>query len=301
MKNFKRLLKLALANFWRNKWLSLAAIFMISLTLLVISLSITLNIVVSSTTNSLKDKIDLVVYFNDSASDDQIALIKKQIEGRSDIKTVDYVSKDEAYQEWINSNTKDRIKNVVTPTENPLPRSLEIKTIDPEHLDGVYNYLSLDQFKEVIESISYQRNKEIIKKLINITKFSKQLGLILSSIFIIIAVLVILNTLRLTIFTRKDEVEIMKLVGASDYFIRLPFVIEAMFYSLFACLASTSLLGLIFYFIGPVAKRYLGETPFDISQFFWHNLGWIILLQFATGLVISISCSLIALRRHLKI
>lgn len=298
---FLRLIKLGFTNFWRNRWLSLAATLIMALTLFIMSAFVIINIAISSTTNFLKSKIDLVVSFNDQPSDSQILDLKSLLETRSDVLSVKYLPKEEAYQRWLNLNTPEKIKNLITPEENPLPRSLEIKARDPENLEGVATFLAQDNYKNIIRSISYQRNKDIIQKLINLTNFSKKLGFALSIIFIAIAILVILNTIRLTIFTRRDEIEIMRLVGAADYFIKLPFLLEAIFYSLFACVISALLLGLTLYLVTPFFVRYLDEVPLDLMNFFWRNLGWIVLSQLLVGVLISSLCSLVSVRRHIRI
>lgn len=301
LQSFKTINKLGLTNFWRNRWLSLAAILIMSLTLLIISMFVIFNLVIDTTTKSIKEKIDLAVYFNDEATEQQINELRNQVLSRGDVKSIEYVSKEEAFARWQNLKTSDKIKNLITSEDNPLPRSLEIKTADPERLDSVAEFIALDQFKPMVRSISYQKNKEIIQKLINITKFSQKLGWALSVIFIAIAVLVILNTIRLTIFTRRDEIEVMRLVGASDVFIRVPFLVEGALYGIFAAIFTVILIGLGLNFVSPLISRYLGEVSLNLEGFFWHYLWLIFLAELVIGIFISTLCSLISIRRHLKI
>lgn len=298
--SFKTISKLGFTNFWRNRWLSLAAILIMSLTLIIISVFVIFNVVIDTTTKAIKDKIDLAVYFNDEATELQITELNDQIISRGDIKSVEYITKEQAFMRWQNLKTSDKIKNLISAEDNPLPRSLEIKTTDPERMDSIASFVALDQFKPIVRSISYQKNKEIIQKLINITKFSSRIGWAFSIIFIAIAVLVILNTIRLTIFTRKDEIEIMRLVGASDSFIRVPFLVEGALYGIFAAVFTVILIGLGLNLVAPLISRYLGEVSLNLQTFYWHYLGLIILAELALGVLISTICSMVSIRRHLK-
>lgn len=303
MKNntFKTIIKLGFVNFWRNRWLSIAATLIMVLTLLTISIFGIFNIVINTTINNIKEKIDIAVYINDSALDSQVKEIQNQLLARGDVKSVNYISKEEAFRRWQDLRTSDKIKGLITAEENPLPRSLEIKANDTDQLDAITQFVSSDRFKPIVRSVSYQRNKDIVQKLINITNFTRKIGWALSAFFVIISVLVILNTIRLTIFTRKDEIEIMKLVGASDVFIRVPFIIEGALYGIFASIITFILIGIGVHAVSPMITRYLGDVNLDLISFYWQYLGLIFLFELFLGVFISIICSLFAIRRHLKI
>lgn len=298
---FKTITKLGFTNFWRNRWLSLAATLIMTLTLLIISMFILFNVVVKTTTNAIREKIDLVIYFNDEALQEKIDDLKASLALRSDVKTIQFISKEEAYKRWASLNTSDKIKNLITPEENPLPRSLEIKATDPERLDNIATFISIDQYKPLIRSISYQKNKDIIQKLINITKFSEKAGLIASIIFIAIAVLVILNTIKLTIASREDEISIMRLVGASDIFIRIPFFIESALYGIFAAILTVISLGFGLNIISPIISRYLGSVNLNLSEMFWQYFWLIFILELLVGISISVVCCFTSIRKYIKI
>lgn len=296
-----RIIKLGFTNFWRNGWLSLAATFIMTLTLLTISVFLIFNLVINTTTDAIKKKIDLSVYFTDEATDFQIRDIKLALQSRPEVQEVIYVDKTEAFRRWQEMQKNEKIKNLVTEENNPLPRSLEVKTINPESLEQIADYVSADVYKSFIRKISYQENKQIIEKLINITNFSRKIGLILSVIFLVVSILVIFNTIRLTIFTRGTEIEIMRLVGASDTFIRIPFLIEGMLYGLFATIASLILIWLGLHFVSPMITNYLGDVNLNLEGFFLENLPWIAIMELAASILISVTCSWISIRKNLKI
>jgi len=333
-----RIVKLGLNNFWRNGWLSFAATFIMTLTLLIISVFMIFNLVINTTTDSIKKKIDLTVYFQDNASDAQIRDLKLMLQGRSDVKEVVYLTKEDAFTRWQSTQKNEKIRSLVTKENNFLPRSLEVKATNPESLENIANFISggnkdvitksddsdpgkvlgiqsdgtntnqsvasqnsTQGYLSIIRKISYQENKNIIEKLINITKFSREIGIILSIVFLTISILVIFNTIRLTIFTRETEIEIMRLVGANDSFIRTPFLIEGSLYGIFATILSLVLIWAGLYFISPMIARYLGDVSLNLKGFFLSNLVWIAILEFILAVVITTSCSWISIRKNLKV
>lgn len=294
-----RITKTSFISFWRNRWLSLAATLIMVLTLFIISVFSTLLTISNKTTESLRDKVDLIAYFNDSASDDQIAAIKNVIKNRSDVKSVISVSKDEALARWKERNKNDvAMRDVITSEENPLPRSLEIKTTDPEDLDMINNYLSSQEYKPLINSISYEKNKDLIDRLLRVTKVIKIAGWSLTCIFVLISILIIYNTIRLTIFARSEEIEIMKLVGGSDWYVRGPFIIEGFGYGVLGALISSILFFFIFKTTIPTVEKFLGLSSMN-SDYIGMNIWFIILLQFCIGLLLGISCSVVAIKKYL--
>ncbi|NMD00094.1 MAG: ABC transporter permease [Bacteroidales bacterium] len=298
---FKRVIKLGFTNFYRNGWLSLATSLVMSLTLVIISVFIIFNIVINYTSQNLKNKIDISVYFYDNAGDDQINIIKSQIARYPNVSEVKYISKDEAYAIWNSRQINEKIKNLITPENNPLPRSIEIKTTDPEHLGNIASFLNKAEYKDFIRKVDYQENKDIIQKLNQIINFSKKFGIILSIVFIIISVLVVLNTIKLIIITRKDEIGIMRLVGASNAFIRIPFFIEGILYGVLAAIISTIIIIISFNLLTPFINHYLGDLNINFNNYFYDHLIIIILLQFLVGIILSVICSFISIQKYLKI
>lgn len=300
--SWSRISKLGLVNFWRNRWLSMASTLVMTLTLLIISLFVIMTIVIGATTNRIKAKMDITAYFKDSATTQEISNLQETLAARPDVKEVRYVSKEEALQIWNERQKNLQIRDLVKPEDNPLPRSLQIKAQDPSQLNTIADFLASDQNSTIIHKISYEENKQIIDKLLAITSFIKKMGGIFSAIFILISILVILNTIRLAIFSRKDEIEIMRLVGASDRFIKMPFVVEGTLYGILASILASLLLLLGIAVISPLINNYLGASVTDnMYQFFWSNFIWLFLMQFVVGILVGIGCSLFSIRKYLKI
>jgi cell division transport system permease protein len=290
---------MSLVSFWRNRWLSLAATLIMILTLITISFFVSLLLITNKTTQSLRDKVDMAVYFDDSTSKDQITAIQNILLSRGDIKSVDYISKEKALEVWRDRNADSNIKDLISETDNPLPRSLEIKTVNPEDLEKINSFLSTKDYQPLIKEISYKKNKQLVDRLVKITNFIKIGGWGMSMLFVLIAILVIYNTIRLTIFARSDEIDIMKLVGASDLYVRGPFVLEGMGYGLIGALVSSIIFAFTFRLTVPVAENYLGLSNLN-SNYLGINLLLIILLQFVVGLMLGVFCSILAIKKHLK-
>ncbi|MFA4996036.1 MAG: permease-like cell division protein FtsX [Patescibacteria group bacterium] len=297
---FYRITKMSLVSFWRNRWLSLAATLIMVLTLITISFFVSMMLITNRTTESLKDKVDMSVYFNDDASKDQITAIQNILLSRSDIKSVDYISKEKALESWRSRNKDNEgIRDLISDTDNPLPRSLEIKTQDPEDLEKINTFLSSKDYQSLIKEISYKKNKDLVDRLVKITNFLKIAGWSMSLLFVLISILVIYNTIRLTIFARSDEIEIMKLVGASDLYVRGPFVFEGMAYGLIGAIISSIIFIFTFRLTVPAAENYLGLSNLN-SNYLGISLALIIGLQFLVGLALGIFCSVMAIKKHLK-
>jgi len=297
-----RIIKLGLTNFWRNRWLSTVATMIMALTLLVISTFAILILAVDKTTESIRSKIDISIYFNESASVEQIVQMQKIIASRPDTKEVKYVSKDEAAEDFKKQYEGKKVIDYLNPENNPLPRSLEIKANNAESLKDIASFIGQEEFKPLIENVSYKEKKKVIEKLIALTSFIKEIGWILSGVFVVISILVILNTIRLAIFARKDEIEIMRLVGAGANFIKIPFVVEGILYGVLAAFFAFLLIWLG---IGLIATR----TPIELGSYlgtimmgFFNNHAFAVIgLELIIGIIIGVVCSLFSIRKHIRI
>lgn len=296
-----RIVKLGLTNFWRNRWLSFAATLIMTLTLLIISFFVISNLAVAKETKAIRSRIDVSVYFNETASTNQIIDLQKNLASRSDVKTVTYISKEDALLVCQKNPTCKKALATNTTNENSLPRSLEIKANKAEDLQAIADYLKNDSLVSIVHNISYKDNKIIIDKLIAITSFTKEFGLLLCTVFILISISVIINTVRLTIFTRKDEIEIMRLVGANDAFIRIPFIVEGFLYGIIATFLSIAIVWVSLAVISPRVEFYLGlVTSQAMMAFFVNNFWLMFFMELFVGVVIGICCSLISIRKHLR-
>jgi len=297
---FKRIIKTAAVSLWRNRWLSLASTLVMVITLVIISVFISLTIIANKITDSLEDKIDMAAYLKDSVSEDQIFELQKLITRREDVVAVYYVSKEEALERWKARNQEDEnLRDIISSDDNPLPRSLEIKTEKPEGLEEIANLLDDQAYSSLIKELSYKKNKDVVERLSKIARFISIFGWSLSAVFILISILVIYNTVRLTIFARSEEIDIMRLVGASSDYVRGPFLLEGVAYGIVGTIISSIILYFAFQFTLPWARGYLGG--FDIGAGYLGISFWmVVLMQLLVGILLGVFCSLFAIKKHLK-
>lgn len=247
----------------------------------------------------MEKKIDMAVYIKDEATEDQIAVLKKLLSNRSDVIEVRSISKEEALARWKERYREDEnIRDVVSADNNPLPRSIEIKTDKPDDMEEVAKLLSDKTYSSIVRELSYTKSKDTIKNLVKVARFIQIAGWSLSAIFIIISIVVIFNTIRLTISARSDEIEIMRLVGASDWYVRGPFIIEGLAYGLLATIIASLLLILSFHISVPYIKNYLGDFNFG-DGYLGINIIYVVLIQLIIGSALGVTCSLVAIKKHL--
>lgn len=296
-----RIIKMSVVSFWRNRWLSLATTLIIILTLIIISVFSFMALIVNKTATSLREKVDLVVYLKDSDSEEQIRALREIIESRPEVESITYVSKKDALLRWqARYNNDEDLKNAVTEDDNPLPRSLEVKTTEAEQISTVAEFLQNEDYSPLISQLSYEKNKTLIDRLVSITSFIKKVGSGLSILFIIISIFVVYNAVKITIFARSQELEIMRLVGATDSYVRLPFVFEGVIYGLLAAVVSSLILIISYNFLNLPLSNYLNNIGYDVGAFIKTSVFQVVGLQFLIALLLGIFCSFWATREHLS-
>ncbi len=302
---FVRSSRLGFANFWRNRWLSLAATLVVTLMLFTASVFAVQSAVIFRTTEALKQKIDLVVFFTDAATDDQIQALRAVVANRIDVAAVVYISKEKAFQIFNARPVSSAVKQLVTPEDNPLPRSLEIRATDPSHLPAISSLLNQPDYQSIILAKSDQdaSQQQLIQNLTDTARITERNGLVLSGIFFLIAILMVFNTTRIVVHARSEEIELMRLVGATEGFIRWPFILEGILYGTLGAAFATGLLALF------LSNDLLSATPLlsitgllsgDMFQYFQRYF-WIILGgQVGIGIFVCATATLGAIYRKVR-
>lgn len=298
----KRIFKTAIINFVRNGWLSLTATLIMTLALLTVGVFLVVALSTNKIVGDLKDRVDIVVNFKDTAGDSLIQQFKSELLIRPAIKTVKYISKEEALKEFQSRDSvKKEVRDLVTSSENPLPRGLQIQSIDPKEFEFVSNLAKTAAYAPYVDSSSYDDNKTLIENLNNATHFIERFGLALAGFFIIVAMLVVFNTIRLAVAFRQKEIEIMRLVGASESYVKIPFLIEGFGYSFIALIVASILINLGVHLVGSIASggvfsSYIARLTPIYAQEFW----FITLILFLVGTVIGVGASWLSIRRNFK-
>ncbi len=299
--SLKRITKTGVSNFIRNGWLSTATVSILTITLFVVLFLLMMSVLTESVIINLQNRVDVSVYLKKDTKESDILKMQNDLIALSEVKSVDYVSEDDALMEFREKHKDNEIiiQSLDVLEENPLEASLNIKAKDPSQFKTIVEFLESGQYKDIISKINYYENQEIIEKIGVLISSIRKIGFTISIALTIVAFLVAFNTIRITIYTMKDEIGIMKLVGATNWFVRGPFVVEGFLYGFVSSLVTVILAFPVLYFSSPFIKKYFYDI--DMFAYFQENLViiWIILL--VVGVVIGALGSIIAMQRYLKI
>ena len=300
MEAFKRIIKWGLKNFWRNGWLSTATISIMVLTLLVITVLIMLNVISNAVLLNLEDKIDISVYFKLQTPEESILEAKTQLEKLAEVESIEYVSQNEALVRFKEKHKDNPVllQSLDELESNPLEASLNIKAKETSQYASINQFLESVHYKDIIDKVNYAQNKAVIEKLGKIIIDIKMFGLILSLGLALIVFLVTFNAIRLAIYSSREEINVMKLVGASNWFIRGPFIIEGMMYGIIATIITVILLYPAFYFTSPKISSFLPTG--DLFSYFKANAIVLFFILLAISLILGAFSSFIAVRKYLK-
>lgn len=292
-------------NFVRNAWLSAAAMAVMIITLTIVLFSVIANATFSYTVQTIRDKIDISVYLKDDITEVQRKDLTNNLKKINNVKAVEYTSKEQALKNYIEIN-KDNIdlQLAISQTDNPLPASLQIKLVDPDHIEAIKSYLEKPEIKALqSDETSYSGDrKEAIDKIAKATSFIRKAGIFGVIIFALISVLIIFNTIQMAIFNRRDELSIMRLLGASTWYIRGPFLVESFLIGVSSAVVSVVLCNSLF----SVANSTLNASSFGLldityaSKYFSDRFLPIVGLQLALGTIIGVGSSFVATQRYLR-
>lgn len=300
-----RICRYGLSNFARNAWLTTAATVVMTVTLTIILATFTLHLVFNDTLTEIRQKIDISIYLADNITQQQQNQLESDIQHVTSVTTIDYTSKAQARQDYISQNSGDaqQIEALsVLGDKNPFPASLRVHVSDTNHLSAISDLVNQDKYKSYQSkpaSLNGSR-KDAIENIARAAQFSEIAGLVVSGLFLVLSIMVIFNTIRMAIFNRRDEIEIMKLIGAEKSFIRGPFIVEACLYGVFAAVVAIALMYVVLLTAGPGVSSY-GISIQPTISFFSTYPALIFVCELLAGVLIGIMSSLLAIRRYLKV
>jgi cell division transport system permease protein len=301
----ERIIKTGCQNFVRNASLAVAAIAVMVITLTIVLTSIIANATFANTVKQITDKIDISVYIKDDIPEAKRLKLIEDIKKLENVRSVDYVSKTQALELYKKQNEDNvDLLSAISQTDNPLPATIQIKPRDPNKIQDIKTFLEKPEIRLLqSDETSYSGDrKDAIDKISSATKFFRQAGVVGVVIFLIVSMLIIFNTIRMAIFNRRDELTIMRLLGASSWYIRGPFVVETILYGVFSAVISLALCNGLFV----VASSSLGASSLGIldikyaNNYFATHFWLFLTAQTAIGILIGAVSSVIATRRYLK-
>ena len=302
----KRVIRAGFINFWRNGVVSLASVFVMSVALFVIGSVVLSSAVFSSLITQVKDKVDINVYLKTDASENDILVLQKSLQLLPEVKSAEYISRETALTQFkeLHKDNDLIIGALQELQNNPLGAVLNIRAKEPSQYESIAKFLATDSAlgssqPVIIDKVNFYQNKIVIDRLSKLLALLQKLGLVVTIILVLIAVLVTINTIRVAIYAAREEIVVMKLVGASNNYTRGPFLTEGMMCGMVAAVITT----LIFY---PVALwiTTLTSTFLDginLLSYYWTNLGQLFLLLLLSGIFVGGFSSWLAVRRYLGV
>lgn len=301
MTNLLRVIKYGWSGFWRNIWVSTATVGIMILALSVVSILLILGNVTDTFVKELQGKVDVSVYFQKDSDEAKIKQLQYALEARQDIKDVEYISQDVALELFKDRHKDSEIlmASLEELAANPFQGSFNIKAQTASQFDAIVSFIENSANAEIIDKINYKENEKIIGRLTAITSSIEKIGLFFTVGLAVIVILVTFNTVRLVIYNYRDEISVMKLVGASDWFIRGPFVVAGLLYGLFAAFFTWLVFFVIVWIISEKTGAIFPGT--DILAYWTGNSFGILALLLALGMGLGAFSSFIAMGRYLKV
>ncbi len=303
----KRVFKSGLQNFIRNGFVSLSSVLVMSITLFIITSIILLGGFFKYSLDQVKNKVDVNVYFVTTANESDILSVKKSLEAMPEVFSVEYISRDQAL---INFKAKHQGDDLTLQAldqlgDNPLGATLNIKAKDPSQYAGIAKYLddtssgALSQGGlNIIDKVNYAQNKIVIDRLTSIVNSVNVLGIWFAIIFILVSIIVTFNTIRLTIFMARDEISVMRLVGASNTYVKGPFIVSGLSCGIISAIVILIAFALITFTINNYYGSYF--VGFNMFKYYTSHFLRIFAILFGSGIILGSLSSYLAVQKYLK-
>ncbi|OGM99647.1 MAG: hypothetical protein A2817_00945 [Candidatus Yanofskybacteria bacterium RIFCSPHIGHO2_01_FULL_39_8b] len=299
--SLKRIFNAGWTNFKRNSYLSLGTTGVMALVLFLFSALLALNFLSLKVVSSLQEKVDVTAYFKAVATEDEIMKVKDDLSEWSQISNVEYISRDQALEEFKARHAGDILiqDSLAELDDNPLQASLNIKASNPSQYAEIVTFLEGNKFRTLVDKINFYENEEVISRVEKISQSIQNWGMLLTLGLAVIAVLITFNTIRLTIYNQKQEIEIMRLVGGSNWHIRAPFLVEGGIYGVFAAIVTLVIFYPVIYLASPKVELVMPNA--SLIGYFAANAFKYIGMVLFVGTMLGVVSSAVAIRRFLKV
>ena len=286
----------ALVGLWRHRFMTGATVLTTTLMLLMLNVFVVLVTHLNVALEALEHRVNVIAYIREDAPPGKVRELQSSLQNRSDVLEVIYVTKDEALAR-LREHFADRAELLAMVSDNPLPASLEIRARDPGSLQNIVSLLETKVGPEsVLEEVALQ--EDIVERLLSLTTATRVAGVAMTGGLAVVSLFIVINTIRIAVYSRRQEIEVMKLVGATDWFVRWPFVFEGMLYGL---LASLLTLLIVVPAYDPVVENFwalLSFLPVERDPQFATKLA---LMTMVVGITLGAAGSYISVRRFLEV
>lgn len=303
--SLKRIVRAGFIGFWRNGFVSLSAIFVIMVTLLVVGGTMLTGELLNTALVQIGNKVDINVYMVTGAKEEDILALKNSLESLTDVREVIYTSREDALAQFRERHQNDEltIQALEELGENPLGASLSIRAKETSQYENIATYLKEQHDAEspeaqLIDRINYNQNKEAIDKLTDIIHTIDRTSFLTMIVLVGASILIAFNTIRLAIYTSREEIGVMRLVGASNMFIRGPFVLQGVLYGVISGVLTLLILYPVALYLGPGTEAFFS---LNIFNYFVTNFGYLFFVLVGSGIVLGVFSSTLAIARYLRV
>ncbi len=302
----KRVLVGGAKNFARGGAVSAATVLIMTVTLAIIGSLIFLSALLTYTLNSLEEKVGVSVYFVTTASESEILSVKDQLEKLPQVASVTYTSSSEALTIFRGRHANDQLTLQALDElgANPLGASLEVQAKNPSEYESIVNFLEASPTlsaagTSLVDRINYAQNKEVIDRLSLAIRATREIGFAVTLLFAIASILIAFATVRLAIYTAKEEISVMRLVGASNTYIQGPFIVTGIITGVIAATLVLLLLWPATWYAGIKTAGWFGG--FDLAVYYGSNFALVFSILMLSGIGLGAIASVLAIHRYLKV
>lgn len=292
-------------NFFRNSWLTVAATAVMVVALTIILMAVVLNVTARNAIGEMSKNLKVSIYIKDDAKTEVVAQLKRELTTNPYVAEVDYISKEQAQQQFSDSFQNDQklLEGLALIGGNTLPASFEVSVSNLSKINEVGEIPKQEVFKDVVDDVTIGKTdvRKTIDRAAAAQRFITTASVIAAAIFAVVSMLIIFNTIRMAIFTRSEEIRIMKLIGATPGYIRGPFLVESSMYGVIAGVIATSVVLVAIFSLG---SKVSTQAEFAATYTFFSDpkiiaamyLGAILL-----GILVGVISSMLAMEKHLKL
>lgn len=302
MISFFRIFRFAFQDMVRNFSLSVMTVFILVLMLLSMNTIVVLRAMTAEATRIVKEQIDVSVFFSHTASTEQIQEIRSVVTNFPETIGVTFYTSEEVLEQFRAQyqDSPDVITSLDELEENPLGPTMVVKTREPQDYQKIIDALQVPEYESIIEAKTFGDTEVTIKRIEVITSQVERFSVALSSMFAIIAFLIIFNTIRVSIYTQRTEISIKKLVGATNWFVRGPYLVQAVFFTLLSIIIAGLVVAMAVVYLDPYVATVF-EKNYVLTNYFTSNILLLTIVQIVAVLLLTTVSSTLAMRKHLRV
>jgi cell division transport system permease protein len=303
--SFKRIWKAGFVSFWRNGFVSLSSVFIMAITLFSFGAVIFSSALLNASLDEIKSRVDVNVYFVSSSVENEVLSIKKRLEALPEVSIVEYISREQVLENFKKKHENDEVtlQALAELEENPFGAVLNIRAKETSQYESIAEFFKSQNMlagdgSSVVDKVNYYQNKEAIDTLSRMIDGGRQLGAGITIALVLLSILISFNTIRLAIYIARDEIAVMKLVGASNRYIRGPFLVSGVMYGVIAGLITLGLFYPATYWFASISQSFFGGL--NILNYYSANFLQISGLIIGSGIILGSLSSYLAVRKYLK-